>query len=343
MRQVYEHHPVVGFRFIPGVKARLPHEGGGYLVRTNSTGFRDDREFAAARTPGVKRVLVFGDSFTAGEGVSNGKRWTDELERLIPGVEFYNFGLPATGTDQHYLICREFARGIEHDLLLIAVYVENIRRVGSKYRWFQDDRGRRVLYAKPYFELEDGKLALRGVPVPAAPIDAATLDPGAAASIAATARFPRLKRAFTSLRRHPAFERAVVKSGLKDRFMRMAGYRPLPEYDTPERGAWPVMRAVIREWIAGHDGPAAVVPIPLPQYVEGLASPGAYQERLREAAESAGGSFIDPLGALAASPPSERRGFYFPGDGHMTVEGNAALARALAPALRAKLEGGAGA
>src|SRR3954462_14588259 len=139
MRQIYEYHPVIGFRFIPQTKARLPHEGGGYLIRTNECGFRCDHPFRRERTPGKHRILLFDDSFTAGEGVSNGQRYGDHLERLLPNLEVYNFGLPATGLDQHYLIYQEYAQHIVHDLLIIAVFVENVRRVGSRYRYFLNE------------------------------------------------------------------------------------------------------------------------------------------------------------------------------------------------------------
>jgi carbamoyltransferase len=73
-RSTFQYHPTYGFHFIPGVKARIPHESGGYLVRANAAGFRSDREFVAERTPGRRRALLFGDSYTAGDGVSNGAR-----------------------------------------------------------------------------------------------------------------------------------------------------------------------------------------------------------------------------------------------------------------------------
>ena len=82
-RQVYEYHPVIGFRFIPDLKVRIPHEGGGYRVRTNDTGFRSDRPFCKDKTASGRRILLFGDSFTAGEGVSNGQRYGDFLEKII--------------------------------------------------------------------------------------------------------------------------------------------------------------------------------------------------------------------------------------------------------------------
>lgn len=109
MRQLYEYHPVVGYRYIPHLRARIAHEGGGYLIQVNEQGFRSDRPFAPARTPGHQRILVFGDSFTAGDAVPNRQRYTDLLEAHLTAaggtpVEIYNFGLSSTGTDQQYLI-----------------------------------------------------------------------------------------------------------------------------------------------------------------------------------------------------------------------------------------------
>lgn len=106
----------------------------------------------------------FGDSFTAGDAVPNYLRYTDLLETKIPATEIYNFGLPSTGTDQQYLVWREFAQGIEHDLVVIAVFVENVRRVVARYRHHNDEAGRDRIYAKPYYTLEQNELRLHHVP-----------------------------------------------------------------------------------------------------------------------------------------------------------------------------------
>jgi len=62
-RSVTQHHPTIGYTFIPGIKARvsLPNEETAYLVRANSQGFRCDREFVAAKSEGKRRALLFGD------------------------------------------------------------------------------------------------------------------------------------------------------------------------------------------------------------------------------------------------------------------------------------------
>jgi carbamoyltransferase len=338
MQQIYEYHPSIGFRFIPNLKTRVPHDSGGYLVRANDQGFRCDRPFRAARAPGMRRVLLFGDSFTAGDGVSNGYRYGDVLEKVIPSLEVYNFGMPATGTDQHYLIYREFARDIEHDLLVIAVFVENIRRVAARYRHFLDDRGQLVLYAKPYFTLEHGELVLKGTPPPKLPVDEKALPVEERRFIFTRARYPRLKEIYTRLRANTMFERYVVQSGLKARAMRAFGYRPLTEYNNPKSVAWRVMRAIIHEWVSNHSRPVVLVPIPLYHYVAGLSDPTIYQQRLREAVEGAGGHYADPLPGLMTQSTDRRRSFFFhQSDGHLTRLGHEMVAQCLAPTIEALL------
>ena len=166
-RQIHEYHELIGYRFIPGLTARVPHESGGYLVRTNETGFRCDHEVTREKPPGVFRVLLFGDSFTAGDGVSNQYRYGDLLEKRFKRLQILNFGLSGTGTDQQYLIFQEFAGDLEYDLLMICPHVGNIQRVVSRYRLVSErGLGKRGYLAKPFFELSDGQLVLRHVPVP---------------------------------------------------------------------------------------------------------------------------------------------------------------------------------
>ena len=337
MRQIYEYHPRIGRRFVPQIKARVPHEGGGYLVRTNETGFRSDYEFTRQRTGNTRRILLFGDSFTAGEGVSNGQRYSDFLERQLPDLQVYNFGLPATGLDQHHLIYQEYAREIEHDLLVIAVFVENIRRVGSRFRHFLNDDGERVLYAKPYYRLDGDRLELCGVPPPKAPVEIDALSDEDRRYVFTRQRFPRLKRLLQRASAHPGFNRWVIESGLKDRALKTLGYQPLKEYDDPKRESWRVMRALIGAWIANHPKPVVLMPIPLHHHVYGLASPRAYQKRLGEATTEAGGSYFDPLPALMAAPMAVRKTYYFAQDGHLTRAGHEALAVAMAPCLAQQL------
>ncbi len=333
MRSLFEFHPVFGYRFVPGLKARVPHEGGGYLLRANEAGFRCRHEFQAERKDGLRRILLFGDSNTAGEGVSDGQRFGDVLEELVPNVEVYNFGLPATGPDQHYLIYRQLAAGIEHDLMMIVVFVENVRRVNSRYRYYLDDEGQKLLYAKPYYTLEDGRLTLHGVPPPKRAIGEEELPLEERRFVAALERFPLLKTWYRRLSRSRWFRRAVLESGLKDALLKAVRYQPIGEYRHDSDPAWKLLRAILFEWISKHDAKTLLVPLPFYHYVAGLSDPSAYQRRFREVAADAGAEYFDPLPQLREFSREERRSFYYLRDAHPTRAGHRALATCMAPTV----------
>lgn len=319
-RQLLEYHPVIGYRFIPNLKARVPHESGGYLVRTNSSGFRCNREFEPARTPGKRRVLLFGDSFSAGDGVSNEKRYADVLETLLPDVEVYNLALPGTGTDQHFLVYQEFGRAIEHDVMVISVLVENIRRVAARYRLYQDDQGRDVAYAKPYFQRIDGHLTLCGVPPAREPIPVEQMPKDDQDFVDRGGRFATLRK-------------IVNATGLREIAQKLTKYQPLPHYDRPDGSDWLTMRAILEHWITGHSVPVVLMPIPLYQYVEETSDPSMCQLRFREVADATGCRLHDPLPDLLRYSAAARRGFRFEQDVHPTPAGHAALAKSLAMTL----------
>src|SRR5262245_56090261 len=234
-RQLFQYHPTVGYQFVPGLRTREEHEGGGFLLRTNQDGFRCRHEFTARKRPGTFRVLLFGDSYTAGMGVSDAARYGDVLETLLPDVEVYNFGLPGSGTDQQYLIHREWAPRYEHDLVVIGAMVENIRRVASRYRPFATLEGERLILAKPYFTLDaDDSLTLHHVPVPKEPL----------ASKSEEQRYVDRAGKLAWLRL------AVNRLGpdLKDRVQRLTRYQPLPAYNRSDDPDWRLLRAILARW-----------------------------------------------------------------------------------------------
>lgn len=326
-RPYLEYHPVFAHRFVPGIRARVPSEAGGYFVRANGLGFRSEREFARERTPGLQRVLAFGDSFTAGDGVSNSQRYTDVLEGLLDGVEVYNFGLPGTGPDQHYLAYREYAADMDCDLLLLAPLAENIRRVVAHHRIFLDG-GEGACYAKPYYELGPGDdLILRNVPPSPDPVRLDDLPPSERKHVDLGGRFAAARQIVNAL-------------GAKELALKLTSYQPLPEYASSDNPAWRVLRAILLRWIKEHQeirGPVLLAPIPFYHYVEEISDGTAFVTRFRELAASAGCAFHDMLPDLQAYPAAERRRFRFEKDVHLTPAGHAAVAASLAPAVRAAL------
>ena len=77
---------------------------GGYWLKTNHQGFRNDFDYVVKKRKNKKRIAVFGDSFTAGDGVTNSHRYTDVIRQQLPNTEVLNFGLTHSGTDQQFLI-----------------------------------------------------------------------------------------------------------------------------------------------------------------------------------------------------------------------------------------------
>lgn len=339
LRQLYTYDPKVGRRFVPNLKARVPHEGGGYLLRSNSSGFRDDSEFQTERNDETqRRILLFGDSFTAGEGVSNGQRFGDYLTQLVPNLETYNFGMPATGTDQQYLIYQEFGRGIEHDLLIIGVFVENIRRVAARFRPYFDENGEKVLYAKPYYSLVNGELVLHCVPPPKKPVAADHSDGPKGQHVFQTERYPVAKRIFKRMMTSNTLRSIFLAGGLRDFLLRLSRYQPITEYRDEQGEAWQVMRAIIVESISQHDRPVMLMPIPLYHHVAKVADPHDYQVRLKEATEAGGGIFFDPTEALSKCNGAKRRSLYFERDGHLTKKGHEELAKVMADSVANALD-----
>lgn len=323
-RQLFQYHPVIGYTFIPKLKARIRHEAGGYLVRVNQAGFRCDHEIAANKPPGKKRVLLFGDSFTAGDGVSNRYRYGDVLETLIPDLQVCNFGLPGSGTDQQYLIFREFAAELEYDLVILGILVENIRRIASRYRMSISTTGETQVLAKPYFSLGSaGELELHHSPVPR---DALRPD-----------QLSREQQMHVDQGGDKqVLRRLINRLGGKAKILaqRISQYQPVPAYNDPQDPDWLLMKAIIQEWCREIKGKVVIFPIPLYQFIEETSSPQGYAARFKELQSPPKVCVHDPLPQLLRYPKGTRRDFRFKSDVHPTPSFHRALAKILAPVIR---------
>ena len=317
-RKIYQYHPGVGRLFIANNQVRVQHESGGFLIDTNAQGFRSGHDFVVRRAGERKRVLLFGDSYTAGDGVSNRYRYSDLLSETLE-VDMFNYGMSGTGTDQHYLIYREFAKHVECDAAIIAVQVENIRRVAAQFRPFRGDTGQPVLLAKPYFTLGVAGLELHHVPVPEEPI---------------TEKMLELESRVDSGGRFPGLRKLVKDLGLQEAVQRLSSYQPVPQYDDSKHVDWLLMRAILAEWVGVLRVPVMLLLLPLYQYVEKTASPVGYQTRFGELAAETGAILHDPLHDLWKHTMKERRAFRFEKDVHFTRAGHEAIAESVAPVLK---------
>ncbi len=306
----------------------MRHEGGGYLVRTNADGFRSEHDFAAAKPAGRYRIALFGDSYSAGEGVSNGQRFCDLLEERLPQLELFNLALPGTGSDQQYLTFREYGAGLSADLVLICPLAENILRNLDSERLTQSSSdGKLVMRPKPYFELRAGNLELRHHPVPKRVTPLADVPPE---------QLPSNAEQVSPLRRRLRDINAAVDRRLPGfrEWTQRARQLSLPaEYQSASNPAWLLMSAILRQWIEETSVPVVLCPIPVFAHVFKTASADDYRARFRELAEQTGVELIDLLPALWEHPTHVLKRSRFPQDEHPNRLGHRLLARALAPHL----------
>lgn len=149
----FEYDPVMGWKNAPNIHRTPTFEG---EVRTNASGMRNDENFPEQTVTGKPRLLIVGDSYSFGFGVSNEETYAYQLAKVMPDWDVMNLAVSATGTDQHYLMYEQVGEKYQPDLVLLGFYVLDYNR--NTYS-FRD-------YAKPmYVPNADGSLRLTHVPV----------------------------------------------------------------------------------------------------------------------------------------------------------------------------------
>lgn len=110
------------------------------LVEHDAEGWRQPKPPRPA-VP-TSRILVLGDSFTWGWGVSQGQVFTDLLQAALPAtVAVYNHGIPGFGTAQEYLLLQRELAARVYDAVVLMFYMNDLSdNISSR-------QGRR-----PYFE-----------------------------------------------------------------------------------------------------------------------------------------------------------------------------------------------
>jgi GDSL-like Lipase/Acylhydrolase family len=316
--RISEHDPLLGWHLIPGVRTRHHSAEFDVEVAINARGFRQDPPVPDTRTPGVARLAVLGDSFTFGQGVEERERFTERLAADF-GAEVVNLGVPGYGTDQALL---QFTHmdGAERsaDLVVLAWFVDNAARNGDLQR---DGR------PKPAFELRDGALALRNVPVP-------EQTSGGVADSAAEQRSLQGLRTF--LWSHSRLY-VLARRQFGARLMRGDGdARPAwVSACREDSAAWLVTRALFAELAAAAQSQGARSMVLLIPDARGLlpGAPDDCQQAARQACAEAGLPVLDLTPAFRDALRSGARP-YFARDGHWTPAGHALAAEQLGAFIR---------
>jgi len=133
-------------------------------VHRNADGFRD-REFRHDATPGLRRILAVGDSFTFGDGVARVEdTWPRVLEHDLreAGVacEVYNVGVPGADTEYERDLLRSFGYALHPTDVVVGFVLNDVEPPDAARRTVHrevflpllpigglDDRLTRVSYA----------------------------------------------------------------------------------------------------------------------------------------------------------------------------------------------------
>nr|AYM54396.1 carbamoyltransferase [Phaselicystis flava] len=339
-RMVVRYHPQIGHLFVPGLCARIPTVLGGHYAVTNSLGFRSDVEFEPKRGD-RPRILFFGDSITAGDGVDNAQRFA-ELTGEALGAEVYNYAVSGTATDQQLLVLEHFAGGVEADLVVLCVYVENIERIKVAFRESIDrSTQRRVLVPKPYFTLESGALALHHVPVP---VERPRAEERSGAEFQKNEPIsnPIRDHIIKPLDKHlgPSTlkaARAAVREHLPwllPAVVRHSGFQPHKDYESAHTKGFRLMEAILRRFAASSaPTPLLIVPLPTPYFFRDALEP-IYQRLFERLGDKSRVFVADMTTPLVSLPRAEKKQLTFGDDPHYTPQGHARVAKAMAEAIR---------
>ncbi len=115
-----------------------------------------------AKISGRRPVLLYGDSFAQGmAGVERFQKILNRDQDFAQGHYFLNYGVGGYGVDQTYLLFKHSIDRFTDPYVIFSLLTHDLDRSVLSVRIGQ----------KPYFEVIDGKLDLRGVPIDSRPED----------------------------------------------------------------------------------------------------------------------------------------------------------------------------
>ena len=162
----YLHDDLVGYVPRPGFSGLSQNPGfTGVSQSYDALGLRRNGP-GPVPDPDRAAVLVTGDSYTNGEDVTDRETWPAHLERLL-GRPVLNGGVSGYGFDQSVLRAEALAATTKPAAIVVAFIADDINRTEMHRIWGAE---------KPYFDIENGALALRNTPVPVPPDPRATLN-----------------------------------------------------------------------------------------------------------------------------------------------------------------------
>jgi hypothetical protein len=116
----------LGWKHSPAVSKLYRDELGDSAPMTfNASGMRGPQR-STSKPPGLRRILVLGDSFTEGANIAENDLLTARLEQNIPQTEVLNAGVGGYSTVQEYVYLAETGILFQPDLVLLMFYENDL-------------------------------------------------------------------------------------------------------------------------------------------------------------------------------------------------------------------------
>lgn len=238
------YHPIMGWVNKPDVDGEREVTRNVFFHRRhNSKGLRSLREFSYNKPPGVKRILLIGDSFFWGYGVDDRDIISEVLQRKVrDSIEVINGAVTGYATDQELLWLVEEGLKYQPDLVILGCFPTNdLADISVSVM---------MGYPKPFFAFNGDRLVARNVPVPD------TRETRRKAFDKPDTVFGRLKK---FLRHHihtyqfitgrlnsiPTLRNFFLKVGLAEEFT--TALPGVPEYRLKSEKVLPLFNALIKE------------------------------------------------------------------------------------------------
>lgn len=137
-----------------------------YII--NSFGNRD-KERTFMKKPNTTRILVVGDSITAGFGVEQNETFTYLLERMLNNgsrnFEVWNAGVEGYSQDTEYVYLVNNIKNISPDMVVVVFYAGNDILDISKNSWETDNNGLPINITSDIMYIQDNQLRLKESPL----------------------------------------------------------------------------------------------------------------------------------------------------------------------------------
>ncbi len=293
---------------------------------------RADPPFDASSPPCVS---VYGDSVTQGSGVGDDETYPHQLATSL-GCRVANYGVGGYGDDQSLLLARAQRDRDRAPVVVIGHTGEGLMRNVSRYRGFIDPGGRggdgEPAFKPRFLRTADGRLATLAAPVTDERLLREFERHPDIVAIDAFADRPRRRFPYTLATASWLLNDWNVRTALA----RVPRYAPLHD-PAHASDAFELTKAILVTFVreAEADGRRAlVVLIPEAADVEYRRKTGAWLDRLLETSIAQAG--VPVLRAELAGDVCE---LYAGCTGHLTAQGNARLAAAVAPAVRRAARG----